>query len=864
MVELHGRGEAQKLSRFGRVGDAVANISGPEQTRILRLHLDVEAVGEKASDLGDRDRPPGSHVDRLPDRSLRLQRQKNCIDDVAAMDEIPRLSPVLEDHRRPTVQQAGGKDRSDARVRVRQGLPGPVDVEEAQRDGGNPVRGTRDQAELLVIAFRDRVDGRRYERFGFRRRNGPKLCAARRAKELPAAGGQLRVRPGGGSLRAMIFTRVRTFTVDRHRGGHDEPPWAIVSPNKPLQEQRGGHRVCLDIAGDLIHRLTDPDSRGEMNDTVHPFERLVDDRAVAHAPAQEPNAFEWRVRDRVVDLLLETVEHDDVVPRSDQPLDEMGADEPCPSGHENTHGQDIPATRRVSTTQTARASAGARGTGYHALGMGVRVMSLLCAVALALLVGFLPANRGSSSIVAPLATVALSPTGDDATCARATARACRTFQRSYELAQPGDVISVQAGTYPVTDSTRDSVTIFGPERSSSSPITFSCAGGIVTHSSRFFTIKAFHVKLSGSCFKLHGLMVGEGGDRVLTTRDVTVEGAHLDGLEVTGARDVTLRNIEIGPNVYCYAQGRTGTGFNGGPITPEMWCDPAGPPWEAFYASTGSDRMQLQTFFHSNSGGVTPTVLLEGSYVHDFQTKDVYNLHTGCGLVWTRPGEPAGSIVFRGNRFENCAVQGIQFTQADGITVTGNWFGHPTEPLSNGLGDDVEAGREQREVSLRTESGWSPANYLISFNSFDHGISLDNTQLRPSYSNVVVRRNLLGQNSYCPEGIVFESNVFAGRACGPDQLTVPFGYILKDERLVVVKKEAKTITEIFKAAVAEKEPAAIAKELRKARKGRWSAHSVRKIVENDFYLGSKVGPKGAHLAIVSRATWKRAQRGIRR
>jgi chitodextrinase len=469
-----------------------------------------------------------------------------------------------------------------------------------------------------------------------------------------------------------------------------------------------------------------------------------------------------------------------------------------------------------------------------------------------------PPPGGSGNVV-------LSPAGNDSTCVRGdSTRPCRTFQRSYDIAQPGDVVSVQAGTYAANDSARDAVTIFGPERSSASPITFTCAGGSVSHSSQWFRIKAFHVRLSGSCFKLHGLMLGEGGDTGVTTQDVSVDGAHLDGLEIVGARQVTIRNVEIGPNVYCYAQGRTGTGFNGGPITPAMWCDPNGPAWEAFYASTGSDQMQFQTFFHSNSGGVTPTVVMEGSYAHDFQTKDVYNLHTGCGLVWTRPGEPAGSIVFRGNRFENCAVQGIQFTQADGITITGNWFGHPIEPLSNGLGDDVEAGREQREISLATESGWSPKNYLISFNSFDHGISLDNTQLRPAYSNVVVRRNLLGQNTYCPEGIVFEANIFAGRACAPDQLTAPFGYILKDERLVVVKEEAKTITEIFKAAVAEKEPAAIAKELRKARKGKWSARSVRKIVESDFYLGSKVGPKGAHPAIVSRGIWKRAQREIQR
>ena len=76
-------------------------------------------------DLQHGARAPGAEVDRVPGRLFGLEREPDRAHDVADVDEVARLAPVLEDHRRAAVEQPRGEDRRDARVGVRQRLPGP-------------------------------------------------------------------------------------------------------------------------------------------------------------------------------------------------------------------------------------------------------------------------------------------------------------------------------------------------------------------------------------------------------------------------------------------------------------------------------------------------------------------------------------------------------------------------------------------------------------------------------------------------------------------------------------------------------------------------------------------------------------------
>jgi len=68
------------------------------------------------------------------------------------VDEGALLQPVLEDPRRPPVQQPRREDREHARVRVRERLARAVRVEQAQRHGRDPVRRAGDEARAFLEA----------------------------------------------------------------------------------------------------------------------------------------------------------------------------------------------------------------------------------------------------------------------------------------------------------------------------------------------------------------------------------------------------------------------------------------------------------------------------------------------------------------------------------------------------------------------------------------------------------------------------------------------------------------------------------------------------------------------------------------
>ncbi len=350
-----------------------------------------------------------------------------------------------------------------------------------------------------------------------------------------------------------------------------------------------------------------------------------------------------------------------------------------------------------------------------------------------------------------LAQVALAPNGNDSTCVRGDAtRPCLTFQRAYQVAQPGDTVSVRAGTYPSNDAGRDAVTVFG-NPNSGAPVTFACAGdGDVAMSGGWFTIKAFHVRVVGDCFHLTSLRIGEPGDSVVTASDVTVDSVHMQGFEAVGAQQVVLRNSEIGPNVYCYAQSAN--------VSASAKCDPNGPGFESMWATRGTGDYPFQPYVHNNKGGVATSIVMDGNYVHDLQTKDATALHTGCGLVWQSGDFPVGQVTIRNSRFERCAVLGILFESANGVLVENNWMGPPVEPLSNANGGQ-EAGSFAKEIIAG--SGYDKVrNWRVTGNILCHG-----TRAQPPAEGVVFSGNDLGKADAQWAGATYMSNTAGGGAC---------------------------------------------------------------------------------------------------
>src|SRR5262245_24205951 len=95
----------------------------------LRIDFLAQPLGQHPHHLFDRSRLARADVDRLVICAVGFERQQVCLNDVADVNEIARLFAVFEDHRLLVVQQPRREDGADARVRIRQRLARPVDVE---------------------------------------------------------------------------------------------------------------------------------------------------------------------------------------------------------------------------------------------------------------------------------------------------------------------------------------------------------------------------------------------------------------------------------------------------------------------------------------------------------------------------------------------------------------------------------------------------------------------------------------------------------------------------------------------------------------------------------------------------------------
>lgn len=364
-----------------------------------------------------------------------------------------------------------------------------------------------------------------------------------------------------------------------------------------------------------------------------------------------------------------------------------------------------------------------------------------------------------------------------------------SFQAAYNAASAGAVVNVPAGQVVVDSPARGSATIFGTTQKA---VTFVCASdagaGSVTMSPSGprLTIKAFNITIDGGanrCFNLLVVRVGEGGDTTLTAGNVVVSNAHLMGTEVVGASGVTFLNDEIGPNVGCYAQGRTGTGASGGPISPKMWCDPNGPSYEAQFANRGtSDLTGFEPYIHNNSGGLlAKNVLYEGNWIHDGQTKDAFNIHPGGALIWNSGGQTfPDNVVFRNNRIERMAVEGILVQgTTNGVTLTGNQFGPSMEPVSNTLNSTCVlisdpcalkiTGSAQKE--LIAKSGGTYNGWRIGGNVFCHGTRADGATV----SDAIFDANDLGVADARWAGATYVNNTNAGAGCSLAPIVWPPG-----------------------------------------------------------------------------------------
>jgi hypothetical protein len=360
-----------------------------------------------------------------------------------------------------------------------------------------------------------------------------------------------------------------------------------------------------------------------------------------------------------------------------------------------------------------------------------------------------PVSAGSSA-----ATVYVSSQGNDAN-ACTQAAPCATFDRARKVAPPGGTVVVAGGTFSANWAAAGAAVIYpdsAHDASGTAPVTFVCQGnGDVTFDKTApnftFYPGVANVAFTGACFHFHILHFGYGG-YADAAHDIVISGVKLDSFECAGCANVTIRGSEIGPVVGCYGTAQSVP-------TAEM-CDPA-KAGETYWASLplGSSNQAYTPYIHRGAAGPASNVTLDGDYFHDIQTRDSSGMHTECLQLWGVNG-----FTLRNSRFYHCAIFDV-FASSDDVennfTIENNFFSAPVEPL-NASNAGVETPLAWRELVVKSFPGTTISNWLIRFNSFEHGISLDNSAVGQTYSNARVIGNVLGSYSYCVAGVAWDYN----------------------------------------------------------------------------------------------------------
>jgi hypothetical protein len=201
---------------------------------------------------------------------------------------------------------------------------------------------------------------------------------------------------------------------------------------------------------------------------------------------------------------------------------------------------------------------------------------------------------------------------------------CKTFQRAYNVAQPGQVVEVAGGTYPTQ-------TINGSKAAPG--VVFQPASGASVYVDEFL-IYASNMELrsfSTSYWETHA-----------------------------SSNNVTIRNVDTGPFII---YGSSNVSVIGGDVGP----------------SYGNGNPTNDSFITYENGTTAPhNILIDGTYFHDFKLGYVGD-HGQCLMVVGGVG-----ITIRDSRFQRCDIYSIFFTQWAGpqppsnVLLENNFFDKST------------------------------------------------------------------------------------------------------------------------------------------------------------------------------------------
>jgi hypothetical protein len=262
------------------------------------------------------------------------------------------------------------------------------------------------------------------------------------------------------------------------------------------------------------------------------------------------------------------------------------------------------------------------------------------------------------------------------------------------------------------------------------------------------------------------------------------------GIEIRGARNILMENIDYGPNVQCAA--------NDANANPAYFrCNPSGPYFEAPYATFGTNAPGcapgpsglcagffsrggnefVEPYIHGGAGyGAYTNIRLQNFRLHDGQAKGTGSgIHPGCFMfdgMGGIGGLPPHNMVFDGVSCERQVI-GVQHLDS-GVTVQNSYFGCPVLGLSQtspqGRWDVCSEGQPEVGVACRTDysPGCTASNILYRYNVFFPGFNAAGLAFRSGspfggFSNVRAVGNIFmgsGLSGCSIAGITCDRNSF--------------------------------------------------------------------------------------------------------
>ncbi len=320
----------------------------------------------------------------------------------------------------------------------------------------------------------------------------------------------------------------------------------------------------------------------------------------------------------------------------------------------------------------------------------------------------------------------LSTAGADSAACSAAAP-CKSLNRAYQVAAPGDIVELAAGSYGSQTIQRDT------GLTSSEDVVFRPASGA--------GVVLGSVTVHGSHVTLQGMQATDLNARVtdpyqFPVSDITFRDMDARNFMVMSASDVNVIGGDYGPASAC-----------GG--------------------SYGGSNNSIRRF--AEDGAPNPSnILVDGVRIHDIVSHEFNKCHIEGLAIFAGNGVTVRNSKFWGNSVYDIFLQSNSGPVSN-LLIENNWFAAPVGQGGTGSGSST--------LAFSGGSG-DFANTTVRHNSANGYFSFDDNGANPAYANFRVVGNI-GQPTYgaCSlSGVIYRYNLWRGMACGTGDVNLSGAY----------------------------------------------------------------------------------------